>query len=117
MKAILYVHVLLELGAGLTFVLAPQAFPGLENTQGQALHFLKAYGYAAIGMGALGIMALLRYYQEGTLPVALFTLAVFHTGIAIAQIHAPLIPAMQIEPLILHGTLGLVCWFYYWQEK
>ncbi|OJJ17663.1 hypothetical protein BKI52_27770 [marine bacterium AO1-C] len=116
-KAILVLHVLLELGAGLTFVFFPQVFPGLEQVQGQSLHFLKAYGYAAIAMGSLGIIALLKYYQEGTLPVALFTLGVFHTCIAIAQVNTPLIPSMQIEPLILHGLIGLACWVYYWKEK
>jgi len=117
MKALLLLHVFLEIGAGLTFIFAPQAFPGMEHIQGQALFLLKTYGYAAIGMGSLGIIALFNYYKEGTLSVALFTLGVFHTCIAIAQINTPIIPSMQIEPLILHGLIGGACWFYYWKER
>lgn len=116
-KIILLLHILLELGAGLIFVFYPQSFPGLENINGQALSFLRSYGYAAIGMGSLGVVALLNYYKEGTLLVALFTLGVFHTGIAIAQINSPLVPNMQTEPMILHGLMGVASWFYYWQER
>jgi len=116
-KAILLLHILLEVGAGLTFVLAPQVFPGLEQAQGRTLAFAKAYGYAAIGIGSLGLVALSKYYQAGALPVALFTLGVFHTGIAIAQINTPIIPSMQVEPIILHGAIGMACWFYYWKER
>ena len=116
-KIILLLHILLELGAGLTFVFFPQAFPGLENINGQALSLLKSYGYAAIGVGSLGVVALLNYYKEGALPVALFTLGVFHTCIALAQINSPLVPNMQIEPMILHGLIGAASWFYYWKER
>ncbi|EAY29704.1 hypothetical protein [Microscilla marina] len=116
-KVLLLLHILIELGAGLLFILAPQAVPGLPEIKGIGLNHLASYGYAALALAALGGSTLFYYYREGALSNGLFTLAIFHSCISIAQINTPLIPSMYIEPMLVHGLFAVLFWRYYWRER
>lgn len=117
LKLLLLLHLLIELGAGLLFILAPQAVPQLPALTETGHNYLASYGYAALAMGALGGSTLFYYYREGALSNGLFTLTFFHSCITIAQINTPFIATMRIEPMLLHGIFALLFWRYYWQER
>jgi hypothetical protein len=117
LKVLLVLHLLVELGAGLLFILAPQTVPAFSTLKGIEFNHLASYGYAAVAMAALGGSTLFYFYREGALSNGLFTLAIFHSCISLAQINTPFIPSMRIEPMILHGTFALLFWWYYWRER
>ena len=94
LKVLLVLHLLVELSAGLLFILAPQALPELSTLTNIEFNHLASYGYAAVAIAALGGSTLFYFYREGALSNGLFTLAIFHSGISIAQINTPFIPSM-----------------------
>lgn len=116
LKVLLWLHVLMEIGAGLTFIFFPQFILTFQEGEQLSLNFFKSYGYAALAIGILGLVTLYYYDKEGGLAVGLFTLACFHSLIAIAQINSPLIPHMQLPPMLTHAALACLFWFYHWQK-
>jgi uncharacterized membrane protein len=119
MKYFLIAHVALELVFGVVFLTFPQVIPVgfFQNLPTQGLHIARMYAYSAIAMGILGFLTWQNRTEKKVLLVALPTLAVFHTGISLAQIFNPMNSSEPYAAGVLHSILGFVFFVYYLKER
>ncbi|GAB4395993.1 MAG: hypothetical protein OHK0053_08310 [Microscillaceae bacterium] len=117
MKIALFLNFLIEGLVGLVFVIDPTLVPVLAPGDALTMYLARMYGFAALSVTFLSLRAWLHYHEQSLLENTLFTLALFHTGIALAQFINELPTKDQIPPGVLHIVLALVFWVGYIRER
>ncbi|TAE07718.1 MAG: hypothetical protein EAZ95_18105 [Bacteroidetes bacterium] len=119
MQIWLFFHFAIELVFGILFLVSPSSIPlsFFQDLSPAGLYVARMYGFCAIAMAVLGFQAWRAYPDRQALLVSLPTLAVFHIGIAIAQIINPMNSSEPYMAGVMHSVLGFAFGVYYFKER
>lgn len=84
MKTFVLVNFIIELLAGLVFLLVPSLIPDLQTADATSIGLGRMYGGAALSTAYFAFTVWRNFDKQDLVKICLQTLLVFHVGVAIA---------------------------------
>jgi hypothetical protein len=119
MKILLILNILIEGIFGVLFIFAPQFIPiTIFNAPPDSLLYMaRMYGFAALAIALLSWLVLNQFHIQEVLVTGLLILAVFHTGICIAQFLHSIDVSETAGAGVMHAVLAVGFWLGYFSER
>ena len=114
MKKFILITAIIELLAGVIFLLAPQIVPDLSQNSGPVLSLCRMYGAAAIGLGIVAFQVWRHSDNPQLLKIFFSSFVVFHLAVFVAMIGCFLSGVFKNPgSAVLHLILGIVTAYYF----
>ncbi|MGK0388922.1 MAG: hypothetical protein ACI94Y_001655 [Maribacter sp.] len=85
MKTFILLNVLIEITAGLIFLIMPTLIPGVSETDITGIGFARMYGAGAIAFAAINFQ-IWKMENKDIFSIAIRTIVIFHTGVTLAAL-------------------------------
>ena len=83
MKTFILLNAIIEISAGLTFIIMPSLIPGVSETDITGFGYARMYGAGAIAFAAMNFQ-IWKTNNKDIFPIAIRTIVIFHTGVTLA---------------------------------
>ena len=117
MKQFILVNAILEILAGIVFLLMPTIAPGVADTDAIGLTFTRMYGGAALAVGLFALQTWQNSSNSTLVQVFFKSIAIFHVGVTTAAILGSLAGNDDaIAVAGLHGILALISLYFVFKK-
>lgn len=116
MKAFILLNAVIEITAGLVFLIIPTLIPGVIETDITGIGYARMYGAGAIAFAVMNFL-IWKMDNKDIFPIAIKTITTFHTGVTLAALISYNSGADSFMAVAIFHVLLVIAAFYFLLKK